>query len=174
MTTASDTTTKYGPYLALLLAVLAVSSNGSALSLLHGVEAPLKLYWRMVATALVLSPFALRTMSKTGGLPKLTVAQWFTFLGAAIGYTGNGLLYIYALQYTSIGNVVIGANSQAILLILGKLIMGQEVVLMEGGGVLLAFMGCILCSTDEAKDPDNAGSANMAVVGDLLALGSGT
>ena len=73
----------------------------------------------------------------------------------------------------AISNVVIGANSQAILLILGKLIMGQEVVLMEGGGVLLAFIGCILCSSDEAKDPDNAHSANMAIVGDLLALGSG-
>lgn len=95
--------TKYGPYLALLLAVLAVSSNGSALSLLHGVEAPLKLYWRMTCTYLVLSPFAIRMMTKTGGLPNMNVAQWLTFLGAAICYTGNGLLYIYALQYTSIG-----------------------------------------------------------------------
>ena len=103
MTPEEAAPTKYGPFLALLLAVLAVSSNGSALSLLYGVQAPLKLYWRMVATALVLSPFAIRTMSKTGGLPKLSVAQWLTFLGAAIGYTGNGLLYIYALQYTSIG-----------------------------------------------------------------------
>lgn len=71
-------------------------------------------------------------------------------------------------------NVVIGANSQAILLIFGKLIMGQKVVLMEGGGVMVAFLGCILCSSDEAKEPDNgAGGASMAVVGDLLALGSG-
>ena len=72
-----------------------------------------------------------------------------------------------------ISNVVIGANSQAILLILGKLITGQEVLLMEGGGVLLAFLGCVLCSSDEASDPDSAGSASMAIVGDLLALGSG-
>lgn len=93
----------YGPYLALLGAVLAVSSNGSALSLLHGVPAPLKLYWRMTATAMILFPFASRAMYKLGGLPALTFSQWLTFLGAVIGYTGNGLLYIYALQYTSIG-----------------------------------------------------------------------
>lgn len=164
---------KHGPYLALLGAVLAVSSNGSALSLLHGVAPPLKLYWRMVATALVLSSFAFRAMAKNGGLPKLSFSQWLTFFGAVIGYTGHGLLYIYALQYTSIGNVVIGANSQAILLILGKLILGHRVLAMEGGGVLLAFCGCILCSTDEGKDPDKASSASMAIVGDLLALGSG-
>ena len=52
--------------------------------------------------------------------------------------------------------------------------MGQKVVLMEGGGVMVAFLGCILCSSDEAKEPVNgAGGASMAVVGDLLALGSG-
>ena len=46
---------------------------------------------------------------------------------------------------------------------------------MEGGGVLLAFCGCILCSSDEARSSDNGdgSSAAMAVVGDLLALGSG-
>lgn len=164
---------KYGPYMALLGAVLAVSSNGSALSLLHGVEPPLKLYWRMVATAAVLCAFAVRTMMHNGGWPRLSFSQWLTFAGATIGYTGHGLLYIYALEYTSIGNVVIGANSQAILLILAKLIMGQKVQAMEAGGVALAFVGCILCSSDEAKDPDNGESAGMAIVGDLLALGSG-
>eukprot|EP00977_Amphora_coffeiformis_P011123 scaffold2657_cov89-Amphora_coffeaeformis.AAC.17 len=164
---------KFGPFLALLGAVLAVSSNGSALSLLHGVEPPLKLYWRMTATSMVLCAFAVRTMIKNGGWPKLSFSQWLTFAGATIGYTGHGLLYIYALQYTSIGNVVIGANSQAILLILAKLIMGEKVLAMELGGVTLAFTGCILCSSDEAKDPDNGESANMAVVGDLLALASG-
>ena len=164
---------KYGPYLALLGAVLAVSSNGSALNLLHDVEPPLKLYWRMTATAMVLAFFALRAMYKSGGFPQLSFSQWLTFSGAVIGYTGHGLLYIYALQYTSIGNVVIGANSQAILLIIGKLIMGQKVLAMEAGGVFVAFCGCILCSSDEAKDPDNANSASMAIIGDLLALGSG-
>lgn len=38
-------------YIGLFVAVLAVSSNGTALSLLHGVEPCLKLYWRMTATA---------------------------------------------------------------------------------------------------------------------------
>ena len=165
---------RFGPFLALLGAVLAVSSNGSALSLLHGVSPPLKLYWRMTATSVVLCTFAVHTMVKSGGWPRLTFSKWLTFAGATIGYTGHGLLYIYALQYTSIGNVVIGANSQAILLILAKLIMGEKVLAMELGGVTLAFMGCILCSSDEAKDPDNDDErAGMAVVGDLLALASG-
>ena len=165
---------KYGPYLALLAAVLAVSSNGSALSLLHGVPAPLKLYWRMTVTSLVLLPFAARIIYQNGGLPRLSIAQWITFVGSVIGYTGHGLLYIYALEYTSIGNVVIGANSQAILLILGKLIIGQYVLPMEAGGVLLACGGCVLCSTDEAREPsEEHDSSHWAVVGDLLALGSG-
>jgi drug/metabolite transporter (DMT)-like permease len=165
---------KYGPFVALLAAVLAVSSNGSALSLLRGVAAPLKLYWRMTATYLVFLPFALRIMYRSGGLPRLTVGQWITFFGAAFSYTGHALLYVFALEYTSIGNVVIGANSQAILLVLGKLLMGQTVLKMEASGVLIAFLGCVLCSADEAKESDDNGDAERsAFFGDILALTSG-
>ena len=86
-----------------------------------------------------------------------------------------GLLYINALRYTSIGNAVIGGNSQALFLILGKLILsgGRDIVWMELGGVLVAFAGCILCSVDEAKDSDNDKPTNLVIMGDLMALGSG-
>jgi drug/metabolite transporter (DMT)-like permease len=77
---------------------------------------------------------------------------------------------------TSIGNAVIGANSQALLLVMAKVVTGQEVVWMEGFGVLIAFAGCILCSGDEAhdkaKDDDPSTSGSTAIIGDLLALGS--
>jgi len=167
--------TFYGPYLALLGAVLAVSSNGTALYLLKGVPPSLKLYWRMTATAMVLSFFAFRSMVKTYGslVPKLTPSQWITLTAAAFCYTGHGLLYINALEYTSIGNVVIGANSQAIFLILGKFFTGHEVLAMELGGVLVAFGGCILCSVDEAKDDTNGNTGSSAIFGDVLALCSG-
>ena len=46
------------PFISLLTAVFAVSSNGSALALLRGVAPPLKLYWRMTATGGFLSIFA--------------------------------------------------------------------------------------------------------------------
>lgn len=50
-----------GPFLALLGAVLAVSSYGSAISLIKNVNPSLKLYWRLTATSLLLLYFAVST-----------------------------------------------------------------------------------------------------------------
>mmetsp|Transcript_5256 Transcript_5256/g.10020 ORF Transcript_5256/g.10020 Transcript_5256/m.10020 type:complete len:479 (-) Transcript_5256:117-1553(-) len=157
-------------YVSLLGAVLAVSSNGTALTLLHDVPPALKLYWRMTATAVVLFVFAARaTLHK--GMPKLTNMQLVTFTGAVFCFFVHAILFYKALTMTSIGNAVIGANSQALILILAKFLVGETVLFMEFAGVIVAFTGCILCSSDEAQEaamddePDNT-----ALYGDLLAL----
>lgn len=159
-------------YASLLGAVLAVSSNGTALTLLHQVPPALKLYWRMTATALVLFVFAVRaTLHK--GVPQLTTMQLVTFGGAVFCFFVHAVLFYKALTMTSIGNAVIGANSQALILILAKFLVGETVLFMEAAGVIVAFTGCVLCSGDEAKEaaiedePDNT-----ALYGDLLALSS--
>lgn len=168
-------------YLGLLGAVFAVSSNGTALALLHDVEPALKLFWRMSAVAVLLSFFAIKSMTKQYKdegtfLPKLTGSQWVTFVSAALCFFLSTLLLFTALTMTSIGNAVIGANSQALLLVIAKLITGEAVHWMEGIGVLLAFGGCVLCSADEAheksEDNDESTSGSKAILGDLMALAS--
>lgn len=159
-----------GRYIALLGAVLAVSSNGTALSLLNGVEPALKLFWRMTATALMLSFFAVRSTWKAG-LPSLTSWQWLHVLGAVVCYTAHALLFYEALSYTSIGLVVMFANSQALILVLGRVVLGHEVELLEIGGVLVASMGAAFCAVDEVEDPDQ--DTTDALKGNLMALGSG-
>lgn len=161
-------------YLSLLGAVLAISSQGTALSLLDGVTPSLKMFWRMTATALCLSFFAIRTMLSKG-LPVMSTLQWYTFGGAVLGFSIQMTLYYHALEYTSIGNAVIGSNSQAILLVIGRVILGQRVLRMEGGGVFLAFAGAVLCSLEESRhgsDSDGDGSRTH-LLGDLLALSAG-
>jgi drug/metabolite transporter (DMT)-like permease len=130
----------------------------------------------MTATAICLSVFAIRHMcQEPGGLPKLDARQWVTFVLAAVCYSFHAICFIYALQYTSIGNAVIGANSQAILLILGRVIVGANVIPMEGGGVVLAFAGAVLCSTDEKARGGSQTEAggDGGGFGDLLAIASG-
>lgn len=180
----------FSSYAALLSAVLAVSSNGTALALLHDVHPALKLFWRMTAVAVLLSFFAIRTMMRQYReeghfFPKLTPSQWFTFGAAALCFFCHTLLAFTALTLTSIGNAVIGTNSQALLLVLGKALTGQTVVFLEGAGVVLAFGGCILCAlgeghgvetedsgsgTDEIDDYDDAKS--KALLGDGMAVAS--
>lgn len=158
------------PFLSLLSAVVAVSSNGSALSLLRGVAPPMKLYWRMTATAVILSIFAIRTILRDGR-PKLTRGQWMTFVAAVVCFSLQTLLFFVALEYTSIGNAVIYANSQAVILLMGKACVGEQVVLMEGCGALLAFVGAILCSKDSEGSSEDG---EHALWGDGLAFLSAT
>lgn len=161
-----------GRYASLLSAVLAISSNSSALALLYGVAPPMKLFWRMTATALVLSLFAFRTVYKDGS-PVLTFGQWVTFAGAAVCFFLQTLLFYSALEYTSIGNAVIGGNSQALLLILGKFFAGERVVFLEALGVVVAFGGCLLCTGDTVKESEGtARDNNSAIFGDMLAFAS--
>jgi len=139
-----------GSYLALLAAVLAVSSNGTAVSLLHNVHPAMRLFWRMTAVSFVLSFFAIKTMVKQQReqqhfLPKLTWSQWLLFGAAAVCFFLHTLLLFTALTLTSIGNVVILANSQALLLVLGKALTGHHIVFLEGMGVFLACKSCEFC-----------------------------
>jgi drug/metabolite transporter (DMT)-like permease len=165
----------------LLLAVMAVSSNGTALTLLHGVPPALKLYWRMTVTGLALFGLALPRLSVYGWPVEMsTWPKLLSLLCAATCFAGQGLCFVHALQYTSIGNVVIGANSQAILLVIGKLVGGEVVHWLEGGGVLLAFAGCLMCAQDEARergavvDPTAPPTSFFErSVGEMLAFGAG-
>lgn len=158
-------------YLALLSAVVAVSSNSTALHMLDGVAAPLKLYWRMTASYCALAPFAIHSIRKDG-IPNLNLSGWVTFAAAVVAYSMHGCLFVSALDFTTIGNTVIYANSQALLLIIGKACIGERIHLLEAIGVFVAFSGAILCSTDSEESAEEMDAPNFAVFGDLLALGS--
>lgn len=166
------------PYLSLLAAVLAISSNSTALSLQTGVTPALKLYWRMTAVSIVLSGFALRSWfwvktedGVVAGLPKLSIGQWTTMLCAVTCYVAQNLCFMTALKYTSIGNTVLFANTQAVLLLAGKALTGTPLVWPEIIGAIMAFGGAMLCATDEGRDEAKTGEdATMALLGDGLAM----
>jgi drug/metabolite transporter (DMT)-like permease len=156
-------------YLALLSAVASISSNSTALHMLDGVSAPMKLYWRMTASYIVLAPFAVHSIRKDG-FPKLNVSGWIAFVAAVLAYTTQGCFFVSALDFTTIGNAVIYANSQALLLIIGKAFMGERIHPFEAFGVFVAFSGAILCSTDSEGSSQESDASTLAIFGDLLAL----
>ena len=156
-------------YITLFVAVAAVSSNATALHMLNGVHAPLKLYWRMTASYCALFFLAARSLSEKGA-PNLSLAQWLTFLAAVFCYSIQGILFISALDYTAIGNAVNYANSQALLLIIGKIFVGERISYFEGGGVLVAFTGAVLCSRDESQGTSPEALGGHTGLGDCLAL----
>ena len=159
-------------YLALLAAVAAVSSNTTALHMLHGVSAPPKLYWRMTASYVALAPFAIHNVW-IHGFPRLSLSGWVTFAAASMTYSAQGCFFYSALDFTTIGNAVIYGNSQALLLIVGKAFVGEPIHFFEGMGVIIAFSGAILCSIDSEGEAEEKREASaLAIYGDLLAMAS--
>lgn len=158
------------PFLSLLSAVAAVSSNGTALSLQKGVAPPLKLYWKMTATATALAFFAGKGIYNDGGFPTLSPAHWIAFMLAVVCFVILSLAFVIAIQYTSIGNAVIFANSQALLLLIGKAFTGTPIVWMEGTGALVAFSGALICAGTESTPPGTEDKLSLSMIGNALAL----
>lgn len=169
-TTVTVVTTPFSAYLGLAAAVFSLSSIGPLLQMQQSVDPVMKIFWRMNTTALLLLPFAVRSVWNDGGLPKLTPWQLLSFLFTAASYATMCTAFVISLKYTAVGNAVILANSQALILLVAKLFVGDHVLLLEGAGALIAFLGATLCS----KDSSDAGAANSendkTVIGDLIAM----
>jgi len=125
----------------------------------------------MTATATVLSIYALPDFF-TNGLPALSVGQWTTMGLAVTCYVFQNIFFTIAITYTSVANVVVFANSQAVLLLVGKALTGGTVLWMEAAGAVVAFGGAILCASDDPSAPHGGTKDGLSHIGDLLAISS--
>jgi drug/metabolite transporter (DMT)-like permease len=167
-------TTPISAYILLATAVLSLSAIGPLLQAQNNVSSTMKICWRQLATSFLLFPFAVVSV-KREGCPIMTWTQWFTFMIAAACYTTMGVGFSLALDYTSVGNAVILANSQSLMLLAGKMLVGQRVSTLEGTGALIAFAGAIFCSVDSSQAaPDSAatgvGGGGKTIYGDGMAI----
>lgn len=180
--TTSDTVSEGIPthaYVTLATAVIALSSVGPTLDLQHGVAPILKIYWRMTGTWMTLFPIATLSMYRDG-LPKLSRQQALTFLSASFCYTVMCLAFVVSLEYTSVGNAVIFSNTHALLLLLGRFLVGSNVSILESTGALTAFVGGVFCTYDESLSaeetasphpaPDEVAPIWVGCMGDLIAV----
>lgn len=155
----------WSAYLLLLSAVVSLSAIGPFLELQGGTSQIMKVTWRTMGTSIMLLPLAISEVREKG-FPKLTIPQCTTFLFSAVCYDVCCLSFALALDFTSVGNAVILGNSIALIMLVGKLLAGQHVTLLEGCGAVVAFGGAALCSKDSAE---TLGGAN-SLFGDALAL----
>lgn len=163
-------------YITLTVAVFCLSSIGPSLEMQKEVIPSMKIYWRMTATYIVLAPFAFASIYKEG-FPKLTSSQFCTMGSATFCYAFFCVTFVVALEITSVGNVVIFSNSQSLLLLVGKILVGQAVTCMEGSGAIIAFFGGVLCALDSSTTKTGnvfstatSGRHVWAGFGDILAI----
>lgn len=153
-------------YVLLAATVIALSSFGPLLDLQQDCTGSMKTVWRQLGTSIVLAPLAFMDVRRNG-LPKLSPPQMLTFFLAIVCYATMGIGFVVGLEYTSVGTAVILANSQAIILLLGKLFVGQRMTVLEATGAIFAFLGAISCSQDSASGAA-AGEASNALLGDWI------
>jgi drug/metabolite transporter (DMT)-like permease len=155
-------TTPTSAYLLLATAVLSLSAIGPLLQAQKDADSTMKVYWRQNATSFLLFPFAVVSV-KRDGCPRMTWAQWFTFLLTSACYTTLCVGFCLALEYTAVGNAVILSNSQSLILLAGKILVGHRVSTLEGAGALVAFTGAIFCSVDSSQAAPNSAAAAAGV-----------
>eukprot|EP00429_Kryptoperidinium_foliaceum_P049431 CAMPEP_0176124172 /NCGR_PEP_ID=MMETSP0120_2-20121206/62596_1 /TAXON_ID=160619 /ORGANISM="Kryptoperidinium foliaceum, Strain CCMP 1326" /LENGTH=469 /DNA_ID=CAMNT_0017458925 /DNA_START=206 /DNA_END=1612 /DNA_ORIENTATION=+ len=154
-------------YFLLASAVVSLSSIAPLLDLQTGTSPTMKIVWRQAATAMLFFPFASWEIYQNGW-PRLSIPQWMTFMVSTSSYAIFSVTFVIALGYTSVGNVVILSNTMSLILLIGKLFVGDPVSLLECMGAMVAFGGAYLCSRDSAS---HHGTSN-ALYGDVLAIAS--
>lgn len=172
-------------YLLLASAVVALSSVGPLLNVQSGINPVLKVYWRMSATAMCLFPFAAASVYREGGIREATKSlhgpQLVTLFVTAACYATMCVAFVLSLKYTAVGNAVILSNSQSVLLLIGKIFVGQRILALEAAGAIIAFAGATVCSLDSAAreaqevsgsgtTATSSGDSHLTLLGDGLAM----
>lgn len=179
-------------YLLLASTVIGLSSLAPTYDSLHGVNERIKLYWRLSGGAMFLAPWAWynsrQNRLKREANPEryqdtpLTRKDWFWTSVGIVGFTGCLLLFVSSLRFTSVANAVILMNSQALVLLVYRIVfLRKPVGLVESIGAIVASLGVVFC----AKDPRinhavvhphavpnayNTHPVLMGYVGDAMAL----
>lgn len=150
-------------YVLLVAALLALSSLGAALKLQGpGVTPTMKAYWRMVATAVTLIPVALVAIRRDG-LPRLTSQQFREFMLCTAGYATMTGSFAVSLSMSSMAETFILGNTGGLVIIAKKMVTRQPVLMGEGWGAAIGFLGGIICADDS---PEEGGDTAQALQGE--------
>lgn len=155
-------------YLLLLTSLLTISSMGAALDLQTDVDPFLKLFWRSSASLLVFVPLASVALFDQG-LPKLTTEMLFHFLSCCIGYAVFLMTFLWSLSHTSIGHAYIFNNCHSLIMVIGRLVLGEFVSQYEGIGTGVGIIGGIVTTLDTSR-AGNSSITHVTLAGDLVAL----
>mmetsp|Transcript_20115 Transcript_20115/g.28503 ORF Transcript_20115/g.28503 Transcript_20115/m.28503 type:complete len:735 (+) Transcript_20115:106-2310(+) len=168
-------------YVLLFISLISLSSVGAALNLQgNDVSATLKSFWRFCSTAICLLPFAVLATLRDG-IPNLTKQQWATLPLAAFVFTYMTTSFVVALDFTTLANAIVLSNVSPLVIIAGKSIVGLPILMAEGSGAIIGFIGGVICSKDNSSHGHGGDDSNVfvqveehpqALFGNLMAFSS--
>lgn len=159
-------------YVILITALCAVSSQGAVLDLLVGVPPLLKVFWRMTGASLLFLPFASFNIYRRG-FPRLSQHKRKLFVLCILAYTVYNSTFLIALSLTSIGHAYIFGNSHSLIMVAGKLVLGQQLGAMELAGAALGFSGGVVTTLDPGSSSSSSSLDRVVTsspLGDMVAF----
>mmetsp|Transcript_23940 Transcript_23940/g.58510 ORF Transcript_23940/g.58510 Transcript_23940/m.58510 type:complete len:429 (+) Transcript_23940:250-1536(+) len=138
-------------YFLLASAVISLSFIAPLLDL-QDADPIMKIVWRQIATTMLLAVMAASTCIREGSCgindaPPSAKSWGYTIL-AGVFYSPLCIVFSMALEYTTVEDAVAFSNTQSLLILAGKVIMGSTVSLRQSMGALAAFGGAIFCNLD--------------------------
>ena len=140
-------------------------------------NAIMKIIWRLAATTFLFIPLAIWEVLTNSMHPtRDTVWYWICSVLAGVLYGPYCYTFAIALDYTSVQDSVILSNTQSLILLLGKLLVGSSASRNEILGAIVAFSGAVLCNRDSADNlgatstTDGSDSGKQVLLGDAISL----
>ncbi|KAL3942081.1 MAG: hypothetical protein SGBAC_003677 [Bacillariaceae sp.] len=170
-------------YFLLASAVVALSCIAPLLDLQEA-DAIMKIVWRQSATTMLLAVWAAASFNAEGscgidGPP--SAKSWVCTILAGVFYSPLCTMFSMSLDYTTVENAVAFSNTQSLLILLGKYLLGAAVSQRQSVGALVAFGGFICFNLDSIQmmvEEVNAaaadGDSNPSAIfyGDVMSCGS--
>nr|CCA14071.1 Drug/Metabolite Transporter (DMT) Superfamily putative [Albugo laibachii Nc14] len=155
-------------YILLVLSLFAISSMGVAFNLQRDVDPFLKLFWRSSASLLVLVPLSGASILQNG-FPRVTSRLLSLFLISSVSHALFLMTFLWALNHTSISHAYIFNNCHSLLLVLGRVLLANEVSKHEFAGTGVGIVGGVLAAFDQSSVQDS-NIVGVSAFGDFVAL----
>lgn len=155
-------------YILLVMALFAISSMGVAFNLQHDVDPFLKLFWRSSASMLVLVPLSVVSILQNGS-PPLTIRLVLLLSTSSIAHALFLMTFLWSLSHTSISHAYIFNNCHSLLLVLGRVSIGNQVPKHELIGTGIGIVGGVLAAFDQSLI-QASNIVRVSASGDFVAL----
>lgn len=153
------------PYIALIIAIVSISSSGVLLLKLPNTPPLLKSFWRLFMHSILMFPLFLNDIRKMNGTDQINKFQksWISILICSIALAVHFGSWITSLNYTSLAQSFVLVCSHPLLVLLYLLIKGESLSKAEIVATLTGFGGMGIMMID-------VNGGDVTLLGNFLAF----
>src|SRR5699024_6692946 len=153
----------FNPYIAIVIAVLSVSSSAVLVKLAAGVPAGIIANYRLLLAVLIMAPYVL--LKYRNELKAIKKKDWLLTTLAGVFLAFHFILWFESLNLTSVASSVVLVTLQPIFAFFGTyFFFGERFSVAATISLIITMFGSVIISWGDFQ------ISGMALVGDILAL----